>query len=163
MTTNELLRRVSKIIDELIEADGVLKDIDKAVLVESLSPLIEKYREGLVSLSDDELTQRIEKILLVEVMSGMLSDLTPEQIEAFDDAVKRRALFGKIAISTAPYSSARSLLKYAGTWVGDDLEECFVVDPPPSRVLASRYVRLRRKDFIRRKARYPATQVDRLK
>ncbi|MGV0101820.1 hypothetical protein NSTC731_01138 [Nostoc sp. DSM 114167] len=33
---------------------------------------------------------RIDSILVIEAVSGTLNDLTPEQIEMFDAAVKRR-------------------------------------------------------------------------
>jgi len=46
-----------------------------------------------LSISKDELTKRIEKIMAMEVMYGMLDDLTPEQIKDFDTAVKRRSFF----------------------------------------------------------------------
>jgi len=46
-----------------------------------------------ISIPEEELTRRIRKIMALEVMSGLLDDLTPEQLEAFETSVKRRPLF----------------------------------------------------------------------
>lgn len=35
-----------------------------------------------------------------------------------------RGMFGEQRPAASPPSSADSLLKYAGTWAGDDLEDC---------------------------------------
>ena len=88
-----LLHRISKMIDKLTEDDGILKEVDRTKMMESLSDLIEKSPQQLMSVTDDELTGRIEKVMLIEVMSGMLNELSPAQIESFEAAVKRRELF----------------------------------------------------------------------
>ncbi|MEH2122967.1 hypothetical protein [Nostoc sp.] len=46
--------------------------------------------EFINALSDGELTDIIDSILVIEAVSGTLNDLTPEQIEMFDAAVERR-------------------------------------------------------------------------
>jgi len=91
VTPNE--SRTSKIIDKLIEDDEVLKEVDKAKMMESLSALIGKSPQKLMSITDDELTRRIEKVMLIEAMSGMLNELSPAQMKSFESAVKRRELF----------------------------------------------------------------------
>jgi hypothetical protein len=89
-----LQRRISKIVDKLIEEEEIFREIDKTKLMESLSRTIERLPKGqLESISDRELARRLEKVLSIEVMSGLLKDLSPEQIEAFDEAVKRREFF----------------------------------------------------------------------
>ena len=45
------------------------------------------------SISEDEFNMRMRKIMALEAMSGILDDLTPEQLEAFEASVKRRPLF----------------------------------------------------------------------
>jgi len=41
------------------------------------------------SVSEEELTRRIKSILSLHLVSGMLNDLTPEEMKLFDEAVKR--------------------------------------------------------------------------
>lgn len=85
--------RISKIVDKLIEEDEVLRSVDKTQIMESLSDLMEDPPSDLMSITNDELTQRIERVLLIEAMSGILSDLSPAQMRAFEAAVKRRKFF----------------------------------------------------------------------
>ncbi|QJB43379.1 hypothetical protein [Dolichospermum flos-aquae] len=42
------------------------------------------------NISEQELTKRIKRILSLHLVSGMLNDLTPEQMRIFDGSVKRR-------------------------------------------------------------------------
>lgn len=87
-------RRISAIVDRLIEHEEVFREIDKDKLMESLSRTIGRLPKGqLESISDKELARRLEGVMSIEVMSGLLKDLSPEQIEAFDEAVKRREFF----------------------------------------------------------------------
>ena len=46
--------------------------------------------EEIISLDEHRLTKRITGIMAVELVSGMLDDLTPEQMEMFDAAVEGR-------------------------------------------------------------------------
>jgi len=48
----------------------------------------------LSDVSDEELVKRIKGILALEAMSRLLKELNREQIEIFNEAVKRRPLFG---------------------------------------------------------------------
>nr|WP_254446942.1 hypothetical protein [Dolichospermum sp. UHCC 0259] len=43
----------------------------------------------LNSISEEEVTTRIKSILSLHLVSGMLNDLTPEQMQIFDESVKR--------------------------------------------------------------------------
>ncbi|MFM6082814.1 MAG: hypothetical protein ACKPCI_30590, partial [Dolichospermum sp.] len=43
------------------------------------------------SISQEQLTKRIKSILSLHLVSGMLNDLTPEQMRIFDESVKRGA------------------------------------------------------------------------
>ena len=88
-----MVLRISEIVDKLIKEDELFKGVDKTKMIESLSPLIKKFHHELISVPDDKLIWRIEKVMLVEVMSGMLNDLSPAQMESFEAAVKRRKFF----------------------------------------------------------------------
>lgn len=94
MEKNVALMRMSKIVDRLIEDDEIFRDIDRSRVMKSLSVLMENPPSDLMSISDDKLTHRIRKVMLVEMMSGMLNDLSPAQMKSFDEAVKRRRFFG---------------------------------------------------------------------
>jgi len=85
--------RISKIVDKLLEEDEDLSSLDRVQVMETLSDLMENPPSDLASITDDELTQRIGRVLLIEAMSGILNDLSPAQIRAFDAAVKRRKFF----------------------------------------------------------------------
>ena len=61
--------------------------------MESLSALVEKAPEKLISITNDELTQRIETVLVIEAAAGMLQDFTPEEIKALEESVERRKFF----------------------------------------------------------------------
>ena len=85
--------RMSEIVDKLIECNDVFKEVDKPKIIESLSNLMENPPRELISITDNELTRRIEKVMLIEAMSGMLNDLSPAQIKSFEAAAKRRRFF----------------------------------------------------------------------
>jgi len=91
--SSELLKSIAELIDKLSREDVIFKNINKRKLFQSLSDMITKLPPEQISISRDELTKRIEKIMAMEVMYGMLDDLTPEQIKDFDTEVKRRSFF----------------------------------------------------------------------
>ncbi|HLB70848.1 MAG: hypothetical protein OIN88_00525 [Candidatus Methanoperedens sp.] len=91
--SSELLRYTSELIDKLSGEEVLFKNINKKKLFQSLSGIVAELPPEQLSISKDELTKRIEKIMAMEVMYGMLDDLTPEQIKDFDTAVKRRSFF----------------------------------------------------------------------
>jgi len=89
-----LVQRISRIVGALMDRSPVLRQVDKAKTMESLSGLLETLPAGqLASVSDSELTERIEKIMLVEAVSGLLNELSPAERECFDVAATRRQLF----------------------------------------------------------------------
>ncbi len=90
-TIKDILSRMSKIIDKLAEQTH-FKKVDKANLMKRLSALVEKYPEDVLSLTDDELSQRIEKMMVIELVAGMLQELTPEEMKSFDEAVQMNLL-----------------------------------------------------------------------
>ena len=59
-----------------------------------LSPLAKKIlSEHDIHITEIELTKRIEKILLIETMFGMLNDLNSTQENIFEESIKRRKFF----------------------------------------------------------------------
>ncbi len=47
------------------------------------------------NIPEEELLRRLRAVVLWEAAFGMLNEMTPEEIEQFDEAVKRRSLSGR--------------------------------------------------------------------
>lgn len=77
----------------LIEFLNTLESVDKSRLMSFLSLLAGKSPEKLISITDEELTKRVRRIIAIEATAGMLQDLTPEEMKTFKEAVKRRKFF----------------------------------------------------------------------
>ncbi|MDJ0736877.1 MAG: hypothetical protein QNJ47_22890 [Nostocaceae cyanobacterium] len=86
----ELVNRISPIIEKLFKTNSLyLVKLKKPEITESLVQLFGKFTpEEMKSISDEELTRRIDKILVIKAVSGTLNDLTPEQIKIFDESVE---------------------------------------------------------------------------
>ena len=84
-------KKILPIVRKVIEEDIIFQQLDQGEMVKLIVNLIEQYLtpETINNLSNEILTQRIRKILTIEVMSHLLDDLTPEQIKMFDQAVAR--------------------------------------------------------------------------
>lgn len=85
------LSRISGIVEELIKSDSLYREeLDQTELMEIFSDLLERVvePEEIISLDVDRLTKRVRGIMAVELLSGMLDDLTPEQRERFEAAVE---------------------------------------------------------------------------
>lgn len=88
---NEVLTRISGIVDNLIQSESIYQQIDKARLMQIFSKLLNKVTpEEVISEADDELTKRVEGVMAIELLYGMLDHLTPEEMETFDAAVEGR-------------------------------------------------------------------------
>lgn len=85
---------LSKIVTKLMKENEVFKKLDRNKLTKIFSDLIENLpTEQLTSITQNELKSRIERVMAIETLAGILNDLSPEQIEAFDEAIKRRQFF----------------------------------------------------------------------
>ena len=89
----ELLKLASSLVEELVSDKNIFKKIDKDRFFKSLSLMIYKLPPAQVSVNREDLAKRIEKIMALEAMSGILDDLTPEQLETFTAEVKRKPFF----------------------------------------------------------------------
>lgn len=92
-SSEKLLNKISKIIDRLKSEQEIFKDIDKNKVLNKILKIINESSLNLSDISDEELVKRIKRILAIEAMSGILKDLSKEQIEIFNDDIKRRPLF----------------------------------------------------------------------
>ncbi len=89
---NEVIARVSPIVEKLIQGDSVFKELDKEEIIKLLSILLgENFSpEELRAMSDKNLTHRIKGVMAVEVMSGLVRNFTPEEMAEFNAAVSRK-------------------------------------------------------------------------
>ncbi len=88
----ELINRISPIVEKLFQSNSLyLVKLDKQEMIEILVDLFGKFSpEEFMAITDHQLTDRIDSILVLEAISGTLNDLTPEQIKIFDEAVEGR-------------------------------------------------------------------------
>ncbi|NET56808.1 MAG: hypothetical protein F6K47_11785 [Symploca sp. SIO2E6] len=90
---NAVTARISRIVENLMEKETWYREkLDRGEMVNYVSGLIEEYlsTEELQEIDDEDLSDRIRKVLTLEAVSGTLNDLTPEQMEIFDAAVEGR-------------------------------------------------------------------------
>jgi hypothetical protein len=82
---------IQDLVDELIEDNSIFDGLDKNKIVQLISRLVmELADEQLAEITKSDLKNRIEKMMLVETMAGMLNDLSPAQVKSFDEAIFRR-------------------------------------------------------------------------
>jgi len=89
----QCLIKISEMIDKITHEEELFKGIDKHKLLKSISKMLSDISVEWSEIPDKELFERTKRILALEAMSGILKELNPEQIEIFDEAVKRRSLF----------------------------------------------------------------------
>ncbi|MBX9254121.1 hypothetical protein H1Q63_09205 [Desmonostoc muscorum CCALA 125] len=88
----ELNKRISPIVETLIKGNSLYKvKLNQQEMIKMLVELFGQFSpEEMKAITEHELTRRIDKILVLEAVSGTLNDLTPEQIKMYDEAVKRK-------------------------------------------------------------------------
>lgn len=90
---NIAIARISKIVDSLIQGNNIYQQrLNKSEMVQHFVRLLDKFfpKYNIKAISDEELINRIDSILVIEALSRTLNDLTPEQIERFNESVKGR-------------------------------------------------------------------------
>ncbi|MEA5602917.1 hypothetical protein [Nostoc sp. UHCC 0252] len=88
----EVSNCISSIVEKLIKGNSLYQvKLNQQEMMEMLLELFgELSPEEMRAITEHELTRRIDKILVLEAVSGTLNDLTPEQIKMYDEAVKRK-------------------------------------------------------------------------
>lgn len=90
----DISTRILEITNKLIEVEETFKGLDKKKVENFLRSIKRNIPfEQLEILSDEELLTRVKKALGIELMCGLLNDLSEEQIMTFESAIKRRGLF----------------------------------------------------------------------
>ncbi|MFN6497698.1 MAG: hypothetical protein RMX65_011910 [Nostoc sp. DedQUE01] len=77
-----LVARILPIVEKLFQDNNLYQlKLDKQEIVETLVNMFGQFTpKEMKAITEDDLTRRIDKILILEAVSGTLNDLTPEQI-----------------------------------------------------------------------------------
>ncbi|MEH2254943.1 hypothetical protein [Nostoc sp.] len=88
----ELTNRISPIVDKLFKSNSLYQvKLNQREIIQMLVELFGQFSpEEMRKIANDDLTDRIDSIFILEAVSGTLNDLTPEQIKMYDEAVKRK-------------------------------------------------------------------------
>ena len=88
----ELINRISPIVEKLIKSSSLYQvKLKRDEMVKMLVDLFSSFSEQeFEAIPENELIRRIDKLLVLEAVSGTLNDLTPEQIAIYDEAVEGR-------------------------------------------------------------------------
>ncbi|WP_337885232.1 hypothetical protein [Fischerella thermalis] len=86
----ELINRISPIVEKLFQSNSLYPvKLNKQEMIDMLVDLFSQFSpEEFMAITDNQLTDRIDSILVLEAVSGTLNDLTPEQIKIFDEVVE---------------------------------------------------------------------------
>ncbi|MBO1352115.1 MAG: hypothetical protein EBE86_034310 [Hormoscilla sp. GUM202] len=92
-TKDTVISRISEIVDKLMQSEDLFQELlDKDEIMQVFSNMLERVSpEKLLSIDDEELTARVDRIMMIEAVSGTENQLTPEQMEIFEAAVEGRA------------------------------------------------------------------------
>lgn len=84
-------QKLTEIVENLIDNNPIYKEnLDLQKMIEVINQTFTPVSvPDLHTISEEELTQRIKRILSLHLVLGMLNDLTPEQMKIFDESVKR--------------------------------------------------------------------------
>jgi hypothetical protein len=88
-----MLKRIEKTVAILMEERPLFREeLNQADMNEHLFKLYQKNLpiDEFNSMTDQELKENCSFILSTEMMSGMLKELTPDQLAIFDEAIKRK-------------------------------------------------------------------------
>jgi hypothetical protein len=84
-------QKLTEIVKTLIDNNPLYQEnLDKEKMLEVINRTFDPVAVPDVnSISEEELMKRIKSILSLHLVSGMLNDVTPEQMLIFDESVKR--------------------------------------------------------------------------
>jgi len=82
-------KKIEAIAQKLKEEEKELfEDVDINKFMKGILEIIDKNLNELSTLSDDILSYRIRRIMIIEAMSQLLKDFTPEDIKEFELIVR---------------------------------------------------------------------------
>jgi hypothetical protein len=84
-------QKLTEIVKTLIDNNPLYQEnLDRQEMLEVINRNFDPVKViDVNSISEQELTKRIKSILSLHLVSGMLNDLTPEEMRIFDESVKR--------------------------------------------------------------------------
>lgn len=84
--------RIAETVNLVKQENSVFEELDSDLLVQDyLSLFLEKYQpEEILAFSEERLTSSIRDLMAWGMLYGLISDFTPEQMKAFDDAVQNK-------------------------------------------------------------------------
>ncbi len=90
--TQSPLSRITKIVGELFQENSrYQEELDPEEMIQYLADLFAKFTPAeMEQIEENDLTERIDGILVLHLVAGCLNDLTPEEMRIFDKAVEGR-------------------------------------------------------------------------
>jgi hypothetical protein len=84
-------QKLPEIVRTLIDNNPLYQEnLDREKMIANINRTFDPVAVPDVnSISEEKLTKRIKRILSLHLVSGMLNDLSPEQMRIFDESVKR--------------------------------------------------------------------------
>ena len=88
----EIITRISPIVTKLIQSKSLFAELDREKMISIISEALENNfsQAEIRSMPDDDLTDRIDGVLGIQVLYYLLSDFTPEQMAEFEAAIPKR-------------------------------------------------------------------------
>jgi hypothetical protein len=88
----ELTNRISPIVEKLFNSNSLyVVKLKRREIVEMLVKLFGEFTpDEMRAIKDEDLSARIDSILVLDAISGTLNDLTSEQLQMFDESVEGR-------------------------------------------------------------------------
>ena len=83
-----LLLKICRIVNQLSDSDPIFSGLSKMRILEKISIMLDEIKEDWRKIGDQELFERIKKVLLLEAMGEILKDLSPEKIKKFEEEVE---------------------------------------------------------------------------
>ena len=89
---NTVLKRISEMIDQVMENDSLYQEeLDRDELIETFSKILDRVSpQILLPLNDEQLKERVDRVMSTELLWRILDDFTPEEKEMFNAAVEGR-------------------------------------------------------------------------
>jgi len=89
---NAVLKRISEMIDQVMENDSLYQEgLDRDELIQTFSKILDRVSpQILLPLNDEQLKERVDRVMSTELLWRILDDFTPEEKEMFNAAVEGR-------------------------------------------------------------------------
>ena len=85
-----ITEKITPIVDKLMQENSIFANLNKNAIIKNFCQIFRENNQDLGQILQPELAEIIERMMNIEVMYRLLEDLTPEQIEMFDQGIARR-------------------------------------------------------------------------